>query len=409
MKKVIGILFLTVILIATTVLAAYPEDLENAELEQTQEENITTLTNEQLENAESLIEEPATEELDILEITENDRLIDEYNHEGVITSDLYQFDKEITLNTIVDGNVYVMAESVKFDHAVIYGNAYIIGQNIELKNVDIQGSLYVCGQNIEISGKINDIYACGAEINFSEDAYVKRDVKLAGESLKIDGTIQRDAFIGVNNLIINGNTVINGTLNYASQNEVSIPEHAQIANVNFEKIEIEEDVDNVGTSFTDYIAKLIKIVVTTAILSLIIVSFVNKFSKMNRTEKVANDLLKNAGIGALVLILTPILTIILSASNIFRPIGISGLLIYIVGLILATSMTSIEIAKRIVAKKQNELGKWKKVGIASLVALVYGIVGFIPVVGTICKIAFLLIGLGIIFNLLFKNNKIVEK
>ena len=408
MKKVIGILFLIVILIATTVLAAYPEDLENAELEQTQEESITTLTKEQLENAESLIEEPATGDLDILEITEKNRMID--NNESVLNSDLYQFDEEVSLNSIVNGNVYVIAQSVKFDNAVIYGNAYVLAQNIELKNVDIQGSLYVCGQNIEISGKINDIYACGAEVNLSEGTYITRDVKLAGESLKIDGTIQRDAFIGAKNLTITGDTVINGTLNYASENEANIPDSAMISNVNFEKIntDVENQNDEDKNVVVDYIYKLLKIVATTAILSLIIISFVDKFSKMNRTEKIANDLLKDAGIGALILILTPILTIILAVSNIFTSIGISGLLIYIVGLILATSMTSIEIAKRIVDKMQNELGKWKKVGIASLVTLVYGIVGFIPVVGTICKFAFLLIGLGILFNLIFKNNKTVE-
>ena len=404
MKKVLGIIFLSIILIASTVLAAYPEDLENSELEQISDDEIVKVSEEELQNAESGIEEVATEnELE----TENDVTLEEY-YGDVEDDDIYQVDTEVTINQIVDGNVYVMGEVVKFDNAVIYGNAYVMGKNVEFENVEINGSVYVLAEDIEISGIANDIYACGSNINFNEGSYIWRSARIAGESLKLNGTIGRDAFFGVSNLTIEGNAIINGTLNYVSQNEATISEQAQISDINFEKQEIDNEDKN-GFDIMSYIGKLIRALFTTAIVALIIVSFVDKFKKMNRTENISTDLLKNAGIGTLFLIFVPIITICLSISNVACLIGIIGLLLYIVAICASTSITSMEVATRILEKSQDEnIGKGKKIGVAVLVSLVFWVIGLIPVVGTIVKLAFVLIGLGIIFNLAFIKIKSVE-
>ena len=221
MKKIIGILFFIVILVATSVLAAYPEELENKELEQLKEGNIIELTNEQVKEAEKLIVEPANDNTNILNES-NDKMYEE--------SDLYEINEEISITKRVNGNVYAMGQKIKIDGAVIKGNAFILGQEIEIKNVQIEGSLYVFGEKIEFSGVVNDLYACGSNITIDESGNIWRDVKIAGSIVEVNGTIGRNAFIAVNELSVGENTVINGELNYISQNQAEVSSNSKIGN-----------------------------------------------------------------------------------------------------------------------------------------------------------------------------------
>lgn len=408
MKKVIGILFLIVILIATTALAAYPEDLENAELEQTKEDNITTLTDEQLENAEDLIQTPASDGSGILEATEKVTEGDVDLHEG----DLYEMNSDVTISKMVNGNVYVMGQNVTFENAVIYGNAFVLGQNVEIKNSEINGSLYVACEKISFSGTTNDLYACGADIVFNNDAHIWRDVKVVGENVKLNGSIGRNVYAGAENLIVDEGTIVTGELNYASENEASISDKVQIANINFEKQESSNKEETIKSKFNpmSYVSSLLTTIIKTVIIALLVVLFIDKFNKLNRSENIAGDLLKNAGIGALVLILMPIISIVLIFTILASGIGLVVLLGYIIAIYISSSLASIEVATIILnkMKKDQPVSNKMKIGCSVLVGIALYLIGLIPALGGIVKFAFVLIGLGVLFNLLFKKNKVVE-
>lgn len=401
MKKVMGIIFLSVILIATTVLAAYPADLENNELDQLQSENIIELTDKQLEEVEKFIEEPASEDL----IASNETEEVQGENDKFEDNDIYEIGEEVSITKKVNGNVYAMGESVNIDGALIQGNAFVIGQEVEIKNVQIEGSLYVVGENIEISGVVNDVYACGSNVIITENANIWRDIRIAGSVVEINGTVGRNAFLGVNELTVGGNSLITGTLNYFSPNEAEISSDARIENVNFQKQEVEEAEEVVKFNPISYIFEILTALFKTFIISLLIICLVDKFNKLKRTEKVSSELLKNAGIGALVLILVPIASICLLFTGIASVMGIMAILIYILIVYASSSIASVEIATRILdkIKKEETISNGKKIGASVLVALALYIVGLIPGVGSIVKFAFVLIGLGIIFDLVFKK------
>lgn len=394
MKKVVGIVFLSIVLLATTVFAAYPADLENNELEQLKNGNMVELTSQQIEEAEKLIEEPLSKE-NIVEIS-NDNSVEE---------DLYEFDEEVTINKKVNGNVYAMGQQIDIDGAIIKGNAFLLGQDIKIKNVQIDGSLYVLGENIEFSGVTNDMYACGSKIIMDENGNVWRDSRIFGEKVQINGTIARNAFIAVNELTVGEKATI-GTLNYLSTNEAEISSNSKIDNVNFQKQE-EKEIEESVVKFNPmtYVYKMISALFKTFIIAVLIIVCIDKFNKIKRTEKVANDLLKNAGIGALVLISAPILSIALLFTGVASGMGIIAFLLYIVIIYASSSVTSVEIATRVLdkIKKEETISNGKKIGVSVLVALIVYLVGLVPVLGGIVKFAFVLIGLGILFNLLFKK------
>ena len=394
MKKVIGIVFLSIVLIATTVFAAYPAELEKSELEQLGNGNVVELTSEQIEEVEKLIEEPLSEEN-----------TGEISNDNSVEEDLYEFDEEVTINKKVNGNVYAMGQQIDIDGAIIKGNAFLLGQDIEIKNVQIDGSLYVLGENIEFSGVTNDMYACGSKIIIGENGNVWRDSRIFGEKVQINGTIARNAFIAVNELTVGEKATI-GTLNYLSTNEAEISSNSRIDNVNFQKQE-EKEIEEPVAKFNPmtYVYKVISTLFKTFIIAVLIIVCIDKFNKLKRTEKVAKDLLKNAGIGALVLISAPILSIALLFTGVASGMGIIAFLLYIVIIYASSSVASVEIATRVLdkIKKEETISNGKKIGSSVLVALVLYLVGLVPVLGGIVKFAFLLIGLGILFNLLFKK------
>ena len=388
MKKVVGVLFLIFIMMATFSFAAYPADLEAAELQ------LIDATN--LEDVEMTPIEPRNEE------NVEEALIEE---DEIIYDDVYRMEEDVTINEIIDGNVYVMAKNIKIENTIIYGNVYVMAEKIEIVNSEIDGSIYAIGEEINFSGAAYDVYVCGAKINFDSDSYIWRSVRAAGETLNIDGNIGRNLYAGVSNLSIGDNAIIEGVLNYSSEKEGNISENAQISEVQFNKEEIKVEEENT-IDVKDYIYQALTAVFKALIVVLIIVFGVHKFNNLKRTNNMAIDLLKNTAKGSLVLIFVPIISVLLMISLVGLGFGFIILALYAISLYIATSIMSVEIAHRILTNKdKDEIQKGKMIGMATLVALIIWAISFIPVIGGIIKFVLILMGLGIIYDMLFQRNK----
>lgn len=116
------------------------------------------------------------------------------------------------------------------------------------------------------------------------------------------------------------------------------------------------------------------------------------------------DFLKSTGKGALMLIFVPILSVVLMLSILGLGFGMIILALYIILLCVAIPITSVEIAYRILGKKED-VKKAVWIGISILVSLVIWGIKFIPVVGGIVRLIVILIGLGIVSSLIFQRNK----
>ena len=372
MKKRIGILFLIFMMFATFSLATETIDLGIPQIENTDD--------------------------GIMPISDEFPIQSDYK---MIYDDVYKMDNQVTIGEVIDGNVYVMAREVKVENAVIYGNLFVMAEEVEIVDSEIAGSVYALGEKVSFSGMTNDIYACGSKVNILSDSYIFRNAKLAGETLNIDGKIGRNLDAGVNQLVVGDNAVIEGSLHYYSAKEANISDQAQIQDVQFTQEEYEEEKQ---TTVTDYVYEIVSVAFQTLIVALIIVFLVGKFKTLKRTENIGMDLLKSTGKGALVLIFVPILSIVLMFTVIGVGFGVILLVLYIVLLCIAMSITSVEIAHRILAKKENvKKGVW--IGISILVSLLIWVIKFIPVIGGIVRFIIVLIGLGIVSSLIFQRNK----
>lgn len=372
MKKVIGILFLCFIMIATISFATTEDTLPINDMA----------------------------EYDIMPISEEPTDIGGEGYE-MIYDDVYKMENQVTIQEIIDGNVYVMAREVKVDNAVIYGNLFVMAEEIEIINSEISGAVFALGEKINFSGMTNDLYACGSKVDIGADSYVWRNAKVAGETIHINGNVGRNLYAGVNQLNVGDTAKIEGTLQYFSPREGNISDQAQIQEVQFTQDEQEE---NTQTTTTNYVYEMASVVFQTLIVALVIVFLVGKFKTLKRTDNLGMDFLKSTGKGALMLIFVPILSVVLMLSILGLGFGMIVLVLYIILLCVAIPITSVEIAHRILAKKED-VKKAVWIGVSILVSLVIWVIKFIPVVGGIVRFIVILIGLGIVSSLIFQRNK----
>ena len=155
---------------------------------------------------------------------------------GTITADMKKSDvyitgDEVTIDYVVDGNLFVMAKTVNIN-SQIGGDAFIIAGKI---NVGEQGyifsNLFALSQELNISGVVYDLYTCSQ--NTTINGYIYRDIKVLSNTLNLNGTVGRNAFVSAPNinfaksdeseeLVTSGKSMIYGDLNYASPNELKI-------------------------------------------------------------------------------------------------------------------------------------------------------------------------------------------
>lgn len=386
MKKRIGVLFLSLMMLATLSWAAYPAELEEQELKELEE-------TENLQDGEYGIE-PISEE--------EGEPIEEYD---VLEDDFYQMSQDITIQQAVNGNVYVMGRTVKIKDAIIYGNVYAMAEEVEIENSEIDGSVYVMAEKAKFSGTVYDVYACGSKIDFDLNSYVWRSAKIVADEVSMDGNIGRNLETAVNRLSIGDNAVIEGALKYVSDKEGNISSEAQIADIHFEQ-EQEKDRTEEGPNAISYVFEAINVAFQTLIVVLVLAFCIGKFKTLKRTENVGMDFLKNAGKGSLWLIFVPIVAVLLMISIIGIGFGMIVFVLYVISLYLATAVTSVEIAHRILAKQEEtEVKKGKMIGITILISLVIWVLKFIPVLGGLVRFIAILVGLGVVCTLIFQKNK----
>ncbi len=392
MKKIVCIIGLILVLLTKTCIATE---------ETSQEENFDDLV-DLISETDPTIDYPDEMQegnMDSLKRTKEPR-----TSLGMIEDDVYEIKKEVHLREMIDGNVYIMAEKLVIDGAMIHGNLYAMARQIEIENSEISGSVYAMGQEISLAGTIDgDAYIISENTVIEENATIWRSVRILADQLDIRGTVGRSVYASLDTLNVLDTAKIEGELSYVSNQKGSISETAQIGNVEFIAVLPEEETTRATTM--DYVMDIVSIALRTAIIGFIVLCFVNKFRKMTR-ENVVVDFLKFTGKGLGVFVCLPALAILLMISMIGTALGISLLALYFVLLYIATTMFSLEIVYRITTmKKQTKVSNVQVIGIAILLSILVHAMRYIPVAGGWIHLILILMGLGILWDMMFKKIK----
>lgn len=324
--------------------------------------------------------------------------------------DVYLCQDEVTIDYIVDGNVFIIGKNVTIS-SQIGGDVFVLAETLNITSSSyIYSNLFAAVETANIDGIVYDSYITGSIINVN--GYIYRDIKTACDTLNILGTIGRNAFVSSsainfseNNGEGNGQTgIINGNLTYSAPNELTLPENAVIGETAFHESNFESSTD-----IQDYLISLGSIIVLIIAIWLLLL-WLSPSSIEKSANNLQHKLLPVIGFGILGLIVLPIIAILLLIMQITVYVSLLLLVIYFILLALSTSVFVITLNK-FICNKLNITKNTISFGVLIITGIVLWLLGLVPYIGGFISLASVILGLGIMLtNLVYKNkNKKEDK
>lgn len=323
--------------------------------------------------------------------------------------ELFQTGEKIKINEELDGTAFLAGNKVTINES-IKGIGFILGEEVEIN--DDQEYLFVAGYDTLLKTNIkNDLFIYSEDIKIKE-TNINRDAYIAGTNINIEGNINRNAYIYGTNVNIKG--TIKGNI-YINSTEIKIDKDAKILgtlkyNENANIVGLTENIKTKTykttekISLTDYITSFITSYIHLTLLGLVLVYLFTKTLKTITSQtKDKKQIISLLGKGFLILIGVPIISLTLIMTNLFMPIGIIalilyGILIYISEIIVAYILAKY-LDKKYIKKKLNDYL------IIILGIFIIKIISIIPIIGGLLYFLILLLGLGIVGNMIIETKK----
>ncbi len=324
-------------------------------------------------------------------------------------SDVYLTGDDVTIDYIVDGNLFIFANNVTIN-SQIGGDAFICAGNVTIGEQGyIFSNLFTASKNVTINGVVYDLYA--ACQNTTINGYVYRDIHVGSDIVNIFGTIGRNAAIDCNTLNLTkenaeeatSSAAINGNLNYSAKEEISIPEGVVSGETTFEQQNTLEE-----NSIQDAFVKLGTYVITAVVIWLLCLWLAPKFLKNNTSLLTTKKILPVIGLGVLTPIVLFTLAILFFVLGITVTLGFFLLLVFFGIIIISNAMFIITFNNILCSKLKIE----KTMGIFGMLiatSVVLWLVGLIPFVGFALGLIVSVLGMGIVVSSLVLREKEVKE
>lgn len=333
----------------------------------------------------------------------------QYNYTNTVESDVYLINQNVSLNENVNGNIYVIGQSVDISSEWIYGNVFVIADNVTIKG-NISGSVYALAQTINIeTTSVGTVYAMAETINLENGANIANDLKAAAENININGNVYREIYIGAENINVSDTAehIAKGSVYYS--NNLTDAKNL-LSNINVVKTEDSQKIENtVKTAIVGATIKTQIINIVSAVLVIAVIYFLVR-NRVSETEEIsANAVIKNVVSGLCWLVFTPIVCVILLCTIIGVPLAIIGFVLYILAIYISVPVASLKIGS-IVLKELKQENKIMIIVYAICVYILVELISLIPTIGGIIKFIVILYGLGTFMKTIFSaKDKKVEK
>lgn len=402
MKKIVKILPLLIILIMIGTFCFATSSLKE---EDTVTEDVSEVEEVEVADDGEVVEivgDEESEEYDIggdqTAFTYKDYL-DSYFGEGKYNfGDAYILEENPVFEGINYGNMYVIGNNVEIK-GYVFGNLFVMGKNVKIESESVVGSIFAAAESIEVSTGAEDLYAVADNILVTEDAEITRDVKVCGSEITFNGTTYGNIYSQAENLIIGDEASIERNIVYS--NAVSVPEEMQSKLIKNEVGSAVKVVDD-NTSKGFDVFSLLTSIATSALIVIVLTIVMPKSEKY--TTDLKSRILKDTLCGLGYIVLTVLISIVLLVTVVGIPSALILLVLFIILLIFATPIASIEISKLVLGN--NATTKAKIAGMAIVICAIASLLEMIPVVGAIINLILVLYGYGLaIRKLFFRNTK----
>ena len=335
----------------------------------------------------------------------------------VIDSQLFEATKIYTLeSSIVEGDAYIAGETVKLNNVDVNGNLFIFAEEARLENVNVSGSAYV----FALDGTFKEFnvqrtfYVMSEDLKIDNKVATINDLFLYGEDTEITALINRDATIAGDEIDVLAGTVISRNFVYPGDTDVTIDDSVKVLGTKDTYLtsdDVNVDIEDAPTvsiqpdSVKTKIENIVSNTIVMGIIGLIIVLVAyEKLLKLAKTGNLGKNLLVAAGKGILVFSASIFGIILLFITILGIPLAILAILVFIVLIVASMPFAAAYFAAAFV--KEDTATKGKVVVFTVLFVLAVSALEEITF-GLICALSSFvvsLIGMGVAFDLIFKNS-----
>ena len=329
----------------------------------------------------------------------------------VIDEDLYLAGEEITVEGKVNGNLFCAGGTVKVLGSV-KGSAWLVGNRVLISG-EVTDGLKAAARNVTLEGGVGgDFIAMGGEVLLRMGSAVRRDLVVAGRKVSFEGTVDGDvrgagqtvdvtgtikggAKFLVQTLTLSSAARVWGDLVYVSESEAKVESGAMVGGkITRRPPEYRERVKKIlPFAFLFGVAGKVLGFFGALVAGLVLVLVFPKWMN-SAADALQWELGSCAGWGALALFLTPIGVAITAATIVGGPLAVLSLLLYLIAVYASQITVGFFIGRAILKLDEETAGKGALFGALALGLVLVKLVRMIPVAGYVSMLAVAIFGLG---------------
>ncbi len=361
----------------------------------------------------------------------------------LVPNSLFAFDGKvapdisISENYVSDTNIYLASLHTWFNatyqkdvtsvsleqtiHGTVYGDIIALGKKVNISG-ETFGDVRVFGDTITISGVVDeDLVVVGRHVIVSKDAIINGDTLILGHTVELQGQLLGQSQINSSKIVVSGEisgpTTLTGSrisfisgskilsqISYFSPQRAFFEQGVEIQKEpSFNQIESIKQNDFIKRVFLGFVSfwAIIKLIATLFVI--FVLTHLFKVHVQKTLEFIKADKIKNAIIGLISFIVTPIVIVILFASLILIPVSIIVACIFIIYIMLLPAMSAIILASLYQLYVQKKPKISIEFNLAALMLIGITFIGFIPYVGSLVTYILYMISFGTMMRYLYEQ------
>lgn len=321
--------------------------------------------------------------------------------DGEYSSTRFVAGNKVTNSANVDGLSFVAGNEITLTGKAPYG---FYAGNIVTVNESIEKDMFVAGNHVTVGSDAvigRDAFIAGNNVVIN--ANITRDLRVGASTVDLSGiTIEGNAYIIADEIILNEATNIKGKLSYVDDSKITGLNEATIGSV-----EVSKHIENVNSyTFKDRAIDFLLSIVAAYVVVLVLFFLIPQSKeKVDKFELTFSNIAKTSGIGFIVLIVVPLISILAIITEFLLPLSFIAIAVYLISIYLSFILTYYVVGNVITNKLLNK----SNVYIALLIGIVLvKLLFLIPHVGGILRFISLIFGIGLIYNFIKNIRKSTE-
>ncbi|MFB6181557.1 MAG: polymer-forming cytoskeletal protein [Candidatus Magasanikbacteria bacterium] len=341
-------------------------------------------------------------------------LSNSFNHFGTIESDLFAAAEDIETSGTTTEDQFLAGVNLELE-GVIGDDLRLIGNEVSI-NSEVSGETILLAPIVEINSQSR---LDGETVIIADNVFLRGEVgdnlRVIANNLVVDGRVDGDVEARTLNVEVTKNAVVNGDLHYSSNEEIEIPDKAQIeGEIKFESAENwpffskQEDKSTLGL-LQEKFDRFWWLGLLSELIAGLFLFWLFKEKIKNMCSSAYSNFGRNILIGVTTFIAVPIITIALLATMFGFWFGLSGGLLF--GFLVVLSQTGAgmlvgSLLEKLITKEEKFTLTWNSLAAGFIVISVLGVV---PFLGGFFKTLFSAAALGTLVSYLYSYLRNVRK